>query len=512
MRGGFRVLLTIVLLLCAEQAWAQASIGSAPTNANVWQDGTTGVPGVNSSRQLPDNQPSTRAQPAGAQPVAVPTWYQQVTGIPLAGGRFYADATFGSFYDDNIFATKSDRQHDYAIFERPALAWVTQGQNYTVSVDGYAEGREYVRFRSEDQVNGGTGTNFTYMPDNDTQIIGGLRYLHQHLDRGSSQTVVTVPGFPSLLLSTLFSNPVAYDEGIQSIALNKRYGKLWSSVGASALEVQYQNATIGSFGPLGFSPFAGEVVNFNYADGVIAAVNGRLGYVVLPQTSMFVEVAGNTRDWGVNYFNSNGFRAVGGFLFELARLRGEIWGGYMNQQYIGSSMKSVSSWTYGVGLVSPITDTLSAVVEGRREAKESALGLAQLSPSELGVTSTTCTLDIAVCVSDIESQIGGRLDYRILPKVVVGVGVTYLEDDYQGAFALGRIDRTVGPIAALKYFATPNITMGFDYRNVTFSSSAGTGAAPVTTSVAALPYFRDIYMLWLNAKLSSQDSRPVVTK
>jgi Putative beta-barrel porin 2 len=511
MRIGLGLLALLMAVAAIEPVSAQIGPGgSALDSGSIWQNGTTPLPGY--GRQSPNLQPTTQSQPAGS-PATSPAWYSQGAGIPFAGGRFFADGTVGTFYDDNVFATNANRLHDWAFFQRPEAAWVKQGQNYTVSTDAFVEGREYARFSSEDQINGGVGTNFTVMPDNDTQIVGSARYLHEHLDRGASETVVTAPGLPSSLLSTLFARPVAYDEGIESIALNKRYGNWWSSIGGAGLEINYQNPTIGSGPPFGPSPFAGDSVNLNYADGVIGTGNGRIGYVIRPLTSVFVEAAGNSRDWQVGYFDSNGFRVVAGMLFEPgpgARLKGEFWGGYMNQQYSGVTMAPISSWTYGIGLTGAITDDLSAVVEGRREAKEAALGLALLTPTELGASAATCTAGIAVCVSNIESQIGGRLDYRVLPKVVISGGVTYLEDDYQGALSFGRVDRTIGPLAGVKYYATPNVTLGFDYRNVTFLSSGG-GAPAGFTTVSALPFDRDIYMLWLNAKLTDW-SRPVLTK
>ncbi len=345
------------------------------------------------------------------------------------------------------------------------------------------------------------------MPDNDTQILGGARYIHEHLDRGASETVVTVPGMGSQLLSTQFAHPVAYDEGIESVALNKRNGNWWSSLGGAGLEIQYQNALIGS----GSSVAAGTPVDFSYADGGIGSVDGRLGYVFLPGTSIFAEAAGNTRDWQVSYFDSTGYRVDAGMLFEPvsgSRLKGEFWGGYMNQVYNGATMKPVSSWTFGLNMTAAITDNVAAVFEGRREAKESALGLAFLGAvgaSPLGASAPTCLADgtgaanAAVCVSDIESEIGGRLDYHLARNVVAGVGVTYLEDDYQGPLAFGRIDRSLGPLASIKYFATPNLTLAFDYRNLQFSSNNGMAPAGFIP-VAALPYYVNIYMLSMNAK------------
>ena len=51
------------------------------------------------------------------------------------------------------------------------------------------------------------------------------------------------------------------------MALNKRNGNWWSSLGGAGLEIQYQNAVIGSGSTLG----AGTPVEFNYADGGIGS-------------------------------------------------------------------------------------------------------------------------------------------------------------------------------------------------------------------------------------------------
>jgi hypothetical protein len=492
--------LTLAVGIVATPALAQVGSVGAPS-PDVWQNGTQPVPGLYSARQTPNAQPTAPAHPVSNQSAQStwPSWYPQPPGVPAAGGTLYTGITLGTFYDDNVFATSTNQMHDWAFFERPEFSWFKQGQNYTLTTDGFVEGREYARFSSEDQINGGLGAAFTIMPDHDTQIVGGARYIHGHLDRGSSDTVVTLPT-GTVLISTLFNKPVAYDEGIESAALNKRYGNWWSSIGGAGVEINYQNATIGSIG--GVNPLTGTSVDFGYADGAIGTANARIGYVFMPLTSVFVEGAVNTRDWRVSYFDSTGYRVVAGLLFEQgpgARFKGELWGGYMGQSYSGVTMQTIATWTYGVSVAALITDNLTAVVQGSREAKEAALGLAALPSGALGASAPTCTIDAAVCVSTIESQVGARLDFRIAPKVIVGAGVTYLQDDYQGALAFGRIDSTLGPLASVKYLASPNVTLGLDYRNVAFSSQGGT-APPPFTNVSAVGYNRNIYMLSMNAR------------
>ncbi len=373
---------------------------------------------------------------------------------------------------------------DVAFVARPEFVWATQGKNYAASVDGYIEGRAYSRYDSEDQVNGSVGGSFTGMVDSNTQVVANARYIHAHLDRGTSETI----GPGGVLLSTTFNRPIAYDEGLGSVALNKRYDRWWTSIGFAGLGINYQNPTI-----------PGAVVDLSYADGGIAVGNGRLGYVVSPLTSVFVEAAGNSRNWGVSAFDSTGYRVVGGLLFEQganARLKGEVWAGYMSQRYNGVSFQDVSSWTFGAGLAFLITDKLTGVVEGKREAKEAALSLALLAPGVIGASNLTCSIvPGAACVSAIESTIGGRLEYRVLPNVSVGAGVTYMVDDYLGPVAGNRSDRTISPLASLKYFPNDKWIFGFDYRRVNFNPVGGQSAG-----VAAISYYRDVYLLSANGK------------
>jgi hypothetical protein len=477
-----RILPTLILAALSVPAYAQ----TPPSSVDPWTAGTTGIDsGVSSSRREPSSPPSAPSRSASDAPSSNwPASAPPVAGYGFAGGTLTTAVTMATFFDDNVFATATHRLSDVVFVARPEFSWVTQGKNYTLSTDGFVEARQYAQFDSENQVNGSFGTNFVVAPDDNTQVIGNARYLHQHLDRGTSETI----GPDGVLLSTTFAHPVAYDEALASVALNKRYDRWWTSVGLAGLGINYENPTI-----------PGNLVSLSYADGGIAVLNGRVGYVISPLTSIFVEAAGNTRDWGVSAFDSTGYRLVGGVLFDNgpnARIKGEAWAGYMNQQYNGVSFQDISSWTYGAGLTFGFTDKLTGVIEGKREAKEAALSLAALAPGVIGASNAVCAVTPgASCVSDIESSIGGRLEYRILPKVAIGGGVTFLEDDYLGAAAGNRSDRTLSPLASIKYFPNDRIILGFDYRRINFDPVGGQSAG-----VSSVSYFRDVYLLSMNGR------------
>jgi hypothetical protein len=193
--------------------------------------------------------------------------------------------------------------------------------------------------------------------------------------------------------------------------------------------------------------------------------------VVAPLTSVFIEASGNRRDFEVSSYDSLGYRVVGGLLLEPgpgARVKGEVFAGYMNQIY--STFAPVSTWTAGGSLAFLLTDQLTLAVEGRRDAREASV-------------SGGVVLDDGVSV--IESVATARADYQVLPNVVVGAGVSYIQDEFLTA---ARTDSAWSPLASVKYFVTPNVTLGFDYRYVTFES----------TGLGIPGYDRNVYLLSLN--------------
>lgn len=419
----------------------------SPSVTDNWQSpsGKLDAPTPASVRGQSAQQPGTAQSYA---PQSWPPFGPQPVGIQYGNLTIYPAVTLGAFHDNNIFATANNRKSDWAGFVRPELGLRWTGQNYVFGVQGFVERREYDRYDSENQTNGSVAAGGTYMPDRDTQIIGRFRYTHAHEERGSGESELSQ-----------FDRPLAYNTYEAAAAINRRYGNWWTSIGGANLWIDTDTPTI-----------LGTAVPQTYRDGEIGVVNGRLGFVVAPLTSIFTEVAFNRRNFDVDVFDSDGYRVVGGMLLEEgpgARMKGEIYAGYMRQEYEGISFLDVSTWTAGGALGFILTPQLTATVMGRREAKESALNGG---------------------VSVVESLVGGRLDYAILPNVVIGGGVTYLEDEFLLA---NRTDRSWSPLASIKYFVSPNVTLGVDYRRVNYDSSG----------FGVLGYDRDVVLFSLHGKL-----------
>lgn len=392
-----------------------------------------------------ENRPS--APTAATGPAAPVEKGPAALGWKVGDLMVYPSVTGAWIYDDNVFATRANRQGDSIFVLRPEILLRSTGEGHDIQANGFLEGRRYTSFSSEDQVNGGLGLGGTVQINRDTQVQGRVQYLRGHESRGSGESVFA---------ST--DRPTGFDQFEGSLALNKRFDRVWTSLGVAGLAINYDDARIG-----------GVLIDQRYRNGVISVANGRVGVVVAPRTSLFAEVAVNRRDFRVNDFTSTGGRVVAGVLLEPgpdARVKGEAYAGYMYQNYEGAGFATVSTWTFGGALGWLVTPNFTITTEGRREAKESAL---------------------AGGVSLIETQVGARADYQIAPNIVVGAGLTYVVDDFQ---TVGRSDRYWSPLATARYIVNPNVAFGLDYRRLSYQANDFT----------ANRFDRDVYMVSLNGK------------
>ena len=336
----------VCLALAFVSSTAFAQTGTAPSaGAKPGQPGIDVYSTIYPRPPSPDVVQSTANLPV--QPTDPTTPYPPV-GIASDNLIWYPSVTGGAFFDDNVFASNSNRQSDWAGFVRPELGWRTNNwANMEAAGTAFVEQRWYDKFSSEDQFNAGAAVGGTLRPGENTQVVTRLQYLHAHEARGTSESV-----------NATFARPLRYDQLEGAGAINQRYGRMWTSVGAAAAFIQFADGDI-----------AGAPVSQDYRNGVIARVPARFGYVVAPLTSVFVEVAANRRDFRVSDFDSRGYRVVGGMLFEPgpgSRVKGEFFAGYMNQKYNGVGFPD------RLDLDHRQRDGVSAAAESHRDAGSAA--------------------------------------------------------------------------------------------------------------------------------------------
>ena len=457
MRCG--ALLFLIGIMFAGSALAQPAVTMSDAASISSNDATIvntggnikGV-GVNVFEQL-NPEPPTESVTNTPTPAAEDDPYAG-KGHKIGSFIFLPVVTAATFYDDNVFALSTDPLSDWAFVARPSFT--LQSDNWkdaSMVTSGWVEFRRYDEFTNEDQNNGAIGIAGQKLVNANTQIVARAQYLHAHEDRGVSETI-----------TTLFLDPIAYDQGEAAVALNKRWDRYWASVGANALTVEYEDGIL-----------FGIPISQDYRNGDIEQYPVRAGYVVAPLTSVFVETAYNSRNFDVGYFSSDGYRVIGGMLFEPgpgARIKGEFYAGYINQDYEGFTLRPISTWTAGGSLAYLVSEKFIVGVEGRRDAREASLS-GGVIPFD--------------GVSVIESVAVARGDYQLTKNIVVGGGIAFIADEYVTA---QRTDTAWSPVASARWFINPTFTLGFDYRNVDFDS----------TGFGVESYRRNVYLMSLDAR------------
>jgi hypothetical protein len=440
----------------------QTAAASAAAGPETFGSPGNGPQGNQPAGLRAGTQPLAGGPPATAAEAVAAFWeplYSRPRGFKAADGwTYYPMLTGAAYFDDNVFAAHSNKRSDWAYIVRPELALTKSGQNYGVEAHGFVEDRQYAKFKNENQVNGAASLGGTAMVDPNTQFQGRAQYMRGHEERGVGETTQS---------SATFDRPVSFDQFDAAVALNHRQDRWWNSLGAAGTVVHFSNPTVG-----------GVPQDQSFRNGDIEAFPMRVGYVVAPFTSFFVEGALNRREFDLHEFDSRGYRVVGGILAEPGqgqRVRGEAFAGYMNQDYRGPTFQSVSTWTFGASMALLVADKLTMTLAGSREAKETGLTC-------LGVTMLGCGSSL------VETWGAARLDYLLLPNLVAGGGVTYLVDDIVGN---PREDRSLRPLVSARYFATPWLTFGFDYRYINYDSSG----------LGVLGYNRNVYLFSAHAKL-----------
>lgn len=368
-----------------------------------------------------------------AQPVAISPAIRQI-GIRFGAFTLVPAVTAGVVIDDNVYAQPVARFSDQIAILRPELIIRHASANHVVQLHGLIEQKSYQRFDQESQVNGGTALDAQFRTGPNTLVQTRLRYNRGHEARGNPEDLVFQ-----------YDQPVGYNQYEAAGVIKHRFGRFWGQLGAANQWITYDAATINGF-----------AIDQSYRSGDVANGAGRLGAALAPATSVFVEAAPNRRRFGNAAFNSAGYHVVGGVLLEPGqqrRLHGEIYAGYLNQDYVGATFDTISTWTAGGKLVWAISSNFAMSLEGKRLAKETAL--------------------LFGGISVLESTLGGKIEARLTPHLTATGGASVVWNELNG---LDRTDRLVSPMASIRYSPNPHIALALEYQYLRYMPDAA-GAA-----------------------------------
>jgi hypothetical protein len=297
---------------------------------------TTGAPGAPVVRQ---ERPDTRS------PGAVSAENYDPKGAPVGSFRLFPELELDEVYNDNIYATPfgtSGRTASFVQLIKPSLNMRSDWNQHMLNF--FAKGNIGL-FAATTTPNFGDfsfGTDGRFDIQRDWNAYGGASFSHNHED----------PGTPNAATGAV--PPNVYDQIAANIGYFQKFNRL--SVRAD-----------------------GRLDNYNYVNND-TSINGslpsyqrdrnewresvRVGYEIVPDTQAWVRGGLNQRryvntpDSSGAYRDSSGFDMVAGLQIDFGGITSiEVFGGYLQQNYVDGSFKQVSQPTFGLtGYWNPIRE------------------------------------------------------------------------------------------------------------------------------------------------------------
>lgn len=361
-------------------------------------------------------------------------------GVPAGGFWLYPSVTTSVTFDDNVFATKTNRSSD--IVTRVGASTVARAQSGLNDFFGYVsvEGRVFSKQTSLDSVDGRVGFVNLYELRKDLVIRLQGEYAHKNELPGPAAYFAATP--------VALNKPVTYDEGFGALSINKDFGSAHMSLGGSITTASYANPT----------DIFGRTVDQSYRNGQVYTALTRMGYYITPVVSAFVEPSYGWRQFQntpQGTFSSEGYKIVSGLATDrISLFKGEIYGGYAAQRYTHAQLGEFSSGVYGgrlVYLASQLMDMTGSV--------EQRLGESAYRPL------IATALPGSITWSTVKRL---QTDYRFAAAATWTGFVEYTRSEFLN---INRNDDAVRLGTSLTYNLNRNLTAGVEYQYSTLTSS-----------------------------------------
>lgn len=362
----------------------------------------------------------------------------EALGVRMGAFTAYPKVAVGAEYNDNIYAGSANTVDDVVWRVQPEVVAVSDWSRH--SLQGYARGviNRYNDFDGENNSDYTVGTTGRLDITRRANVSAGAEYASLTEPRTSSSSPV------------LAAHPIEFDKTSGFIAAGQEFNRLKVSARVDYSKFDYQDGrTVG-----------GVNVEQDDRDRTNTSLMARADYAVSPATAIFLEVAGNKRDYRLAkpavalIRDSDGVQALAGANFELgAVVRGEVGIGYLRQSYDDPAFKDIT----GLGARAQVewfpTELTTVTVNGSRTVEDSGI------PGSSGYLS---------------SNIGGQIDHELMRNVLVSGQVSYGKDEYEG---VDRGDKRLNAGVSATYLMNRHVglTVGYSYFDQKSDGLAATG-------------------------------------
>lgn len=216
----------------------------------------------------------------------------------------------------------------------------------------------------------------------------------------------------------------------------------------------------------------GAVIYERDRDHTVFIEAGRAEYALVPDTSVFANLVLNQKDYrnvptGQAKRDSSGYELTVGSNFDLSHvMRGEVFVGYLNQDFDSAAYKGISGLSLRGRLEWFPTQLTTVTVVGRRSVADAGI-------PGVGGYSTV--------------NVSAQIDHELLRNVILSGALTYGKDDYEN---YDRQDERTSEQVSVRYLMNRAVSINVGFSHYTQNSSGAKGGADfdVNRLYAALTY------------------------
>jgi hypothetical protein len=316
-------------------------------------------------------------------------------GTRLGGFFLYPNVSVTEIYRDNINYTASGEKSDFLTVVSPNLNLRSNWNNHALNFAAGADVGRYISNSQEDFEDWRVATDGRLDILRDSNVKGGFKFAEQHEGRSSPD-------------QTGAREPIIYRQFGPSLEYKQRFNRLRASIGGDYQIYDYDDGSANN----------GAVLNMDDRDRKDMNGNIRLGYEIQPSYEAFVRGAVNQRnyddaldDGGVNR-DSSGWEVVAGLALDLGDVTfGNVFAGYMRQEFDDANLKSISGPSFGADLTWNPTRLTTVKGIASRTIEETTLSGAA------GALST---------------RFGATVDHELLRNLILSANADYVNNDYEG--------------------------------------------------------------------------------
>lgn len=396
--------------------------------------------------------------PGGVAPEKVQTAQQSKQPEPSKGYRaasfiFNPAIDVSEYYDDNIFATRTNEKSDFITVISPSVTVDSDWQEHQLRMSGGVDVGRYAGHTAEDYTDYWAGADGRFDITRKTNLFAGGRYTRSHEGRESPDDIVGL-------------EPTTYDLINGYAGGFHRFDKLSIRIGGTYRRYNFDD-----------TPALNTTINNDDRDRNMYTGGANVSYDIGSGFRVFGEAAVDLRRYDSrvddNGFDrdSDGYRLSAGLRFNRETLKGRVFAGYIDQNYDDPALTDISTPTVGGNVswsVSPET-TLSGYVT--RSVDETTLDGASAALSTGG---------------------GVNVDHALTQAITGNLNASFYDFDYEG---IDRDDNLLSLGAGLRFQLTPHVYMSPTWR---FNHRM--------SNIETAEYYNNIFMLRLGAHLAEADT------